>query len=263
LEMGSALTRAMFLLCCGKRERKPRGDEESVEPDENTWLISPDQPTIYSADVNPTARIEADALRNIVRETENKMVNITDPQPFLFQHDSSPANVHDDISPYHNPSAPVVPLEDTDSTPRGPSAPPPSRAPTPMRRRASRYGYEYDDRSYSSSSSRSMSPSSSMTYSDYDEHSAPPRGPILKVKLVPVPRKVIRAMIKAEEQAKNTEKNKEAKTGGGSTKPFTPVVHALSKDDHDSITTLSETLCTALEQNFRISQSQKVVRTWD
>ena len=78
-----------------------------------------------------------------------------------------------------------------------------------------------------------------MTYSDYDEHSAPPRGPILKVKLVPVPRKAIRAMIKAEEQAKNTEKSKETKTGDGSTKPITPVVHALSKDDHDSVSFIS------------------------
>jgi len=258
----------MFFLCCGARERRPRvNNDPAEEQGETTWLIGPGRPTLYTADVpvsNPAARIEADALRDIVRETENKMVNITDRQPFLFRDPFSPVDEH--FGPKYTPSSPKIPSPaDTGTTPYGPSAAPPTRAHTPIQ---FPHGARHRSYGHNDHGGRSGSPSSTRSLSDDEEdysHPALPRGPILKVKLIPIPKRARRKKPKEPGDGNGSVGLRGGGCGGDGAAGFsgTPIVHALSKEDHDSIMSLSNNLWAALERDFRITEPPDVVWTWD
>lgn len=172
------------------------------------------------------------------------MVNITDRQPFLFRDPFSP--VDEDFGPKYTPSSPTIPSPaDTGTTPYGPSAPPPTRAHTPINspqgaRSRSYEHYRHGGRSGSSSSTRSLSDHEE----DYTPHPALPRGPILKVKLVPIPRRVRRKKPK-EPGDGNGPVGVLAAVTGGDAAGFSgiPIVHALSKEDHDSVSQLFILYC--------------------
>jgi len=110
-----------------------------------------------------------------------------------------------------------------------------------------------------------MSSSSSRELSDEEDDSyrpALPRDPILNVRLIPVPRSAWR---KGPNGSDNQDPAKlTSGVENGIARPRgTPVVHTLSKEDHDFIVTISDSLRAALQHDFRITESPKVVRMWD
>ncbi|KAF8332707.1 uncharacterized protein EI90DRAFT_3054085 [Cantharellus anzutake] len=271
-------------------------DDPVVGPDDSTWLLHQPQPTYI--EVDPVVKTEMEALRSIVQDAENQMLNITDNQPFLF--DKQPAYKHNTPGSCSSRSSSVC-HSDTFYYETGNYSYHDRIAPPPTRRNSitqqpshsqhlQRHHYHHHHNGYNSPSR------SSLGYDDEDEDDeddededgytrAFRRKPKLNVKLIPVPIGGIRAAAAAanaktkrrkERQEKNESSSRAFGTSGyrGRPRETEPErrkksedsliqVRELNDKDREAIIDWSDRIRKHLEESYKYPEPHPIlVRKW-